>query len=317
MLDELHLTNFRCFRDLKAPLRPLTVLIGPNDSGKSAFLQAIVRFLSRDTQFALKDRWRLQQDVTVSFVGKAEDGLVVINSDQGLGADTVRIIERELTPVAMFQLPSHGPPLQCQGYAEGEEAQLELGADGRNVPALLDYFLRKDRKRLDAIVTAMRNRIPGLEDLDIATPSPDSRRVDFVIENGLRIAAEYISVGVRLLLFFVALAYHPRPPKTILIEEPENGVHPKRLADIVTLLREITQGEHGDHAAQVILTTHSPYLLDAIDIQQDQVLVFQRNDDGSRSAQPADEARLKHFLDEFMLGEIWYNETEEGLVARP
>ncbi len=82
------------------------------------------------------------------------------------------------------------------------------------------------------------------------------------------------------------------------------------------LLREITQGKHGGHAAQVILTTHSPYLLDQVDLSTDQVLVFKRNDDGSRTAEPADAERLKSFLGEFMLGEVWFNEGEAGLVSR-
>jgi predicted ATP-dependent endonuclease of OLD family len=73
---------------------------------------------------------------------------------------------------------------------------------------------------------------------------------------------------------------------------------------------------HGDHAAQIILTTHSPHLLDYVDLTQDQVLVFHRNEDGSRGAQPVDAERLKTFLDEFMLGEVWYNEGEAGLTGK-
>ncbi len=119
-----------------------------------------------------------------------------------------------------------------------------------------------------------------------------------------------------MLLFFVALAFHPCPPRLILLEEPENGVHPKRLSDVIQLLRRVTKGELGASAAQVVLTTHSPYLLDLVDLAQDQVLVFRRNDDGSRSAQPADASRLKTFLDEFLLGEVWFNEGEAGLVSK-
>jgi predicted ATPase len=160
----------------------------------------------------------------------------------------------------------------------------------------------------------MRALINGLQEVEIATPEPSSRRIDLVIETGFRLPADRTSVGLRLVLFFVALAFHPSPPRTILLEEPENGVHPRRLADVMRLLREITQGKHGSHAAQVILTTHSPHLLDYADLEQDQVLVFRRNEDGSRTAEPVDEDRLKTFLDEFMLGEVWYNQGEAGLV---
>lgn len=83
------------------------------------------------------------------------------------------------------------------------------------------------------------------------------------------------------------------------------------------LLHSIVEGRLANHAAQVILTTHSPYLLDFVDLDNDQVLVFQRTDDGSRTALPVDKNRLKAFIDEFMLGEIWFNQEEAGLVAKP
>jgi len=86
---------------------------------------------------------------------------------------------------------------------------------------------------------------------------------------------------------------------------------------VVKLLRGIATGRHAGHAAQVVLTTHSPYLLDHIDLATDQILIFRRNDDGSRTAEPADQSRLKTFLDEFMLGEVWFNQGEEGLLAAP
>lgn len=114
-------------------------------------------------------------------------------------------------------------------------------------------------------------------------------------------------------MFFVTLAYLSNPPKLILIEEPETGVHPKRLLDVMGLLRDVTEGKHGDRA-QVVLTTHSPYLLDHVDLDRDQVLVFRRRNDGSRTPVSADREGLKKFLAEFMLGEIWYNRGEEGLL---
>ena len=192
----------------------------------------------------------------------------------------------------------------------------EIGPGGQGVPSLLDYLLRRDRKRFDGFVDAVRGLVPGLEEIAIATPNPSDRRLDLVIEKGLGIPADSSSAGVRMLLFFVALAFHPCPPRLILLEEPENGVHPKRLSDVIQLLRRVTKGELGASAAQVVLTTHSPYLLDLVDLAQDQVLVFRRNDDGSRSAQPADASRLKTFLDEFLLGEVWFNEGEAGLVSK-
>lgn len=205
--------------------------------------------------------------------------------------------------------------MRSQGQADSGDAPM-LESEGNNVAAFLDYVLRHDRKRFDEIETALAKLIPGFERLAIPTPDPNTRRIDLIVDQGFKMEGQGASAGLRLLLFFVAMAYHPKPPKIILLEEPESGVHPKRLADVIRLLREITKGLHGKNAAQVVLSTHSPYLLDLIDPSTDQVLVFRRNDDGSRSAEPVDAERLKGFLDEFMLGEIWYNQGEDGLVAR-
>ena len=83
----------------------------------------------------------------------------------------------------------------------------------------------------------------------------------------------------------------------------------------MALLRGLTRGELAGRPVQVVLTTHSPYLLDHVTLPQDQVIVFRREDDGTRSAREVDEQRLKAFLDEFMLGEVWFNQGEDGLLA--
>ncbi len=206
--------------------------------------------------------------------------------------------------------------MKCAGYSREEEAGMPVGQNGERTAALLDYLLRRDRKRFFDVVDALRQNIPGLDDISIGTPDARTRQIELVIDGGFQLAADRASAGVRLLLFFVALSHHPRPPRTILLEEPENGIHTKRLKSVMQLLRSLTKPGQGRPAAQIIITTHSPYLLDAISLAEDQVLVFRRNDDGSRSAEPVDVERMKNFLDEFMLGEIWFNEEEAGLVAK-
>ena len=315
MLNLIEIRGFRCFPDLKAPLRALTVLVGPNDSGKSAFLAAIDHFANR-RGWENTDYWRCDSTVgRVHIKGTTRNRVMTVQPDGSASSPTGTILD--LTgQCSIYQLPARGLAMLSTGHADSEGPPT-ISANGENLPALFDYFLRQDRKRFFACVDTLRELVPGLQDIQIATPHPNQRRVDVVIENGLQIPAAKASAGVRLLMFFVAMAHHSNPPQVIMIEEPENGVHPKRLGDVMRLLREITQGKHGGHAAQVILTTHSPHLLDHVDLKTDQVLVFNRDDDGSRTAKPADEKRLKNFLDEFMLGEVWFNEGEDGLVEKP
>ena len=301
IVPQVKIQSFRCFHTVEVELRPLTVLIGANDTGKSAFLAAL-RCLFHPSRGGLgvqpADFHRHRLDMAAMVLTKE-----------------VRWTSGVEGHVGLYQLPSSGIELTSRGH-EGSLPP-DLGEKGERVATLLDYLLRRDRKRFDQILEALRKHIPGLEDIGVSTPSAEVRSLELVVERGLSIDAARASTGLKVMLFFVALAFHPTPPDLILIEEPENGVHPRRLAEIIKLLRSITRGELSGHAAQIVLTTHSPYLLDGIDLDQDQVLVFQRKDDGTRTVEPADPQRLKKFLGEFQLGEVWFNEGERGLLAKP
>jgi predicted ATPase len=295
VIHNVSIENFRALRSVRARLRPLNVLVGPNDSGKTSFLEAI-DFFANQRNIQREDWWREEEAAQVD-----------LRTKQGHSFDG---------HVALFKLPSEGIPMCSPGIPdERHRGAPHLQANGSHLGAFLDYLLRKDRKRYDQIQHSLRQLVPGLEEVVISTPSSDSRAVTLVIEKGYEIPGDRLSTGVRMLFFFVALAHHPDPPDVVLIEEPENGVHPKRLKEIVELLRGLSHGELSGHPVQVILSTHSPYLLDHIRLPEDQVLVFTREVDGQRTAQEADDQRLKAFLDEFMLGEVWFNQGEEGLVT--
>ena len=297
---------------MKVPLKPLSVLVGPNDSGKSSFLRAI-QHLARDGVGSPDANNYWNHDTTLQLVLRGDTDAGSRLTLDTRTASTHVPHQDEIQPTIIIQLPSSGPAFQCPGQGE-EDTAPSLGQNGQNLAAILDYMLRNERPRWDAIVEKMREKVPGLKDIRILTPTSDSRRIDLVLKTSLVIQPNDVSVGVKLLLFFVTLSHHPIPPKIILVEEPEIGVHPKRLEDILGYLRDITKGIHGQKPAQVIMTTHSPYILDHLDLECDQVLAFFMNEDGSRSAKPIDAEGLKPHLKTFLLGEIWFNKDEKGLV---
>lgn len=322
MLTRIEFQQYRCFPSLDVELRPLTVLIGPNNTGKSAFLDGI-RAFDKESKLSPSDHWRLARDSTLEIRADWEFGAnssqtsnLVVKQRETNGDYSV---EREVSlgEIAFFRLPSAGIKCFDEGFPESVK-DLPIGDEGQHLASVLDYMLRKDRKRFDGVVATLRNLVPGFEDLAIDTPSPQSRHLHVILDNGLELPGESLSVGLRHLIFFVTLAHHPRAPQIILVEEPELGVHPKRLGDILRLLRSISQGEFCNRPAQVILTTHSPFLVDHVDLERDQLLIFQREEsvEGARNAYPADKQRLQVFLDEFMLGEVWFNEGEVGLIQR-
>jgi predicted ATPase len=291
LISRVQIANFRGLKRVDVSLKPLTVLIGPNDSGKSSFLDAL-RFSRAPSLTQKEDWWRGQERPAVR--------LLVNPTDTFVGT------------FGFYRLPASGVAMVCPGSV----GVPDFHEDGRLLAAVLDYLLRKDRARFDSIRLEAGRRIQGLNDIRIETPSPSERAVTVGLEGAFELAGERLSSGVRALLFFVALAYHPDRPDVVLIEEPENGLHPKRLQEVMEILRAITRGELSGKATQVILSTHSPYLLDHVRLPEDQVLVFRREDDGSRTVAEADVVGLKGFLAEFMLGEVWFNRGEEGLVAQ-
>lgn len=311
MLTDFHIQFLKCFRTISVPLKPLTVLIGPNNTGKSSFLSAVSKLFSRDASLQPPDRWRGSNE-PFRIIASMEDGGALDLSQRHVPNEG---LTDSLGPVLFLRLTPGGVPMTCAGQPDGAGPP-SIQPDGGGVPALLDFLLRRDRDRYDDFVNAMKKLVPGLETVNVLTPSKETRGITLTADLGYEMRAEYSSDGVQLMLFFVAISYHPSPPGIILLEEPENGVHPKRLGDIVRLLRSITKGEHCGRPAQVILTTHSPYLLDCIDPKEDQVLVFERGEkEGNRTAKPVDLERLQDFLSDFRLGEIWYN-REEGELTK-
>ena len=120
-----------------------------------------------------------------------------------------------------------------------------------------------------------------------------------------------MSDGVLLVLAYLTLLHLPNPPRLLLVEEPENGIHPKRLQDVIAILKElVAQQSH----TQVVMTTHSPYVLDMF--SPSEVSLCRKEDDGSVSVHQLSESEVvRKQLDVFTLGEIWTAEGDEALIG--
>jgi predicted ATPase len=96
------------------------------------------------------------------------------------------------------------------------------------------------------------------------------------------------------------------------VEEPENGIHPKRLQDVLGILRDLIKEQT---TSQVILTTHSPYVLDLFEPQE--VSLCRMTADGSVSVHRLSESQtVQEQLDIFTLGEIWTAEGDAALIPQ-
>lgn len=124
------------------------------------------------------------------------------------------------------------------------------------------------------------------------------------------VPAFQVSDGVLLVLAYLAILYLPQPPRVLLVEEPENGIHPKRLREVLAILRELVREQ--SHT-QVILTTHSPYALDLF--KPEEVTLCTMQDNGEvKTTRLSESPAVMNQMDVFTLGEIWTAEGDDAIA---
>jgi predicted ATPase len=136
-------------------------------------------------------------------------------------------------------------------------------------------------------------------------------QIGFRLTNGHVVPAPLASAGMLLYLAYLYLAHSDAPPSVLLVEEPENGNHPRRLKEIIDVLRLLNREDSRHPPVQVIMTTHSPYVLDLM--EPEEVFVVTRDSKvGESKVRPFSEVgHIKERLDDLSLGELWYNVGED------
>ena len=136
---------------------------------------------------------------------------------------------------------------------------------------------------------------------------------------GQTIRARHASDGAILFLGLLALSHVPNPPNLLLLEEPENGVYPKRLGQVIKLLKGLVGSTSRVRFPQIILTTHSPYVLSFF--EPEEVTLLSRSPDGpdapvrARPLRNAPHIKERMAEEAFYLGELWYNLSEKELFG--
>jgi predicted ATPase len=137
----------------------------------------------------------------------------------------------------------------------------DVGVAGENLPALLFMLRNSDahRRTFDQIVRAVRQIIPTIDALEV-TLNEQRGELDLTVrQNGVSYSNRVISEGTLRVIALAAIALNPRPIGLVGLEEPENGVHPKRIESIIALLRYLALDR--PDPVQVIVNTHSPLVV--------------------------------------------------------
>ncbi len=119
--------------------------------------------------------------------------------------------------------------------------------------------LRQDEKRFRNWLAHVRTALEDIKGID-TVELPDNKHRYLVIEymNGARVPSWLASDGTLRLLTLTIPAYLPDLEGVFLIEEPENGIHPRAIEPVLQSLSSV-------YRSQVLVATHSPVALNMLE----------------------------------------------------
>ncbi len=180
----------------------------------------------------------------------------------------------------------------------GGEARLQK--DGSNIAEYLLDIKKADLSAFTGIVETLRYVLPYAEDLQPTLTTELERTVYLNLkERNYSVPGWLLSTGTLRILCLLALLRHPTPPPLIVIEEIENGLDPRTIHLIVEEIRRVVE----DGKTQIILTTHSPYLLDLFDLSQ--IVLVERVDGQPTFTRPADQESLQEWSKKYGPGKLY------------
>jgi predicted ATPase len=181
-------------------------------------------------------------------------------------------------------------------------SSVDLNQDGSNIAEYLMDIRKKDSSAFEGIVETLRYVLPYASGLqtELVVTALDRQIYLQMKESKFEVPGWLLSTGTLRFVAILALLRHPNPPGLIVIEEIENGLDPRTLSLIIDEIR--TALEEGK--TQVIATTHSPHLLDLLDLSQ--IVLVERTEGGQPTfSRPADQPSLKDWAERFSPGRLY------------
>ncbi len=151
--------------------------------------------------------------------------------------------------------------------------QARLSEAGDNLPNVVQYLSEQHPDRLAKILRVLADRVPQLERVYTELLADGRLLLRFKdAPFSEPVLAKYASDGTLKLLAYLTVLYDPEPPPIVGIEEPENFLHP-RLLPVLAEEARLAAGR-----SQLLVTTHSPYFVDAL--RPKELWVLYRDDEG-------------------------------------
>ncbi|CUU10409.1 Predicted ATPase [Armatimonadetes bacterium GBS] len=177
------------------------------------------------------------------------------------------------------------------------DAPEQFQLDGSNLPIVVDRLAQKHSERFNQWIAHVQTVLPEVKTIRVEE-RPEDRYRYLVMETfqGTRIPSWLLSDGTLRFLALTLLPYIVETHEIYIIEEPENGIHPRAIEAVYQSLSSV-------YAGQVLCATHSPILLNLA--QPDNLLCFSRDNEGATEVVRGDQhPRLKAWRKEVALGDL-------------
>jgi predicted ATPase len=217
-------------------------------------------------------------------------------------------------------------------YSDAIKPQVDF--DGSGLAPTLDYLRNEDPEKFQSIQEMLKRVVPGVQKVGVRRanvtvkrlrtieisgqpiPYEESREIvgqEIVLDmnTGDRIPAHAISEGTILALGLLTVLMNPNQPNLVLLDDVEQGLHPKAQRELIAVFKEVIQANPN---LQIIFTTHSPYIVD--ELTPSQVHVLSNTDSGFTRCKRLDEHPDVEWAKQTLTtGEFWDAEGEDWVVA--
>lgn len=201
--------------------------------------------------------------------------------------------------IRLYRNWSFGPTAEWRREQSAHGRADVLSEGGENLALVLTKIRPRVKQEL---ISSLQKLYEGIKDVHLTV---DGGNVLLFLEEtdgrevaGREIPATRLSDGTLRYLSLLAILLHPDPPPLVAIEEPELGLHPDVLPHLADLLVQSSR------RTQLVVTTHSRTLVDALTEYPSTVLVCSK-ENGESQISRLDEAALKAWLDKYTLGSLW------------
>ena len=182
-----------------------------------------------------------------------------ILSDRSLAGDEYRWLETVRNELGEWCAHYLDPGLAMRAYRPPADV-FDIGLHGELIGPFLYKLRAENPGRFEAVSRTLRALVPSVESLTVVLDERSGTLDILIRQGGVEYSSRIVSEGTLRVLALCAIAVNPWGGSLLAFEEPENGVHPRRLDLIARLLTSLAS----DGGRQVIVTTHSPLFCDAV-----------------------------------------------------